>query len=71
MLIHVTTSLQAGVVRPPAYVAYLLPGPIAGEISFPSLNPPSGGKFVVLFALVIFESAEISGSRYSFFFASN
>ena len=66
-----TTSLQAGVVRPPAYVAYLLPGSVAGLISSPRLNPPSGGKFVVLFAWVIFDSDEISGSRYGLFWVWN
>ena len=56
MLIHVTTSLQAGVVRPPAYVAYRLPEPIAGKMSSVRLNGYlTGGKFVVAFAFEIFE----------------
>lgn len=71
MLIHVTTSLQSGVVRPPSYVAYLLPEPIAGKMSAVRLNggPSSGGKFVTLFGFVIFESDEISGSRFVLFMA--
>ena len=64
MLIHVTTSLQAGVVRPPPYVAYLLPAPIAGRISSVRLNEtPSGGKFVVAFAFEISDRAKIMGCR--------
>ena len=65
MLIHVTTSLQSGVVRPPAYVAYRLPEPIAGKMSSVRLNRGtlSGGKFVVAFAFEIFESDRIMGSR--------
>ena len=59
-----TTSLQAGVVRPPPYVAYLLPGPVAGLISSSRLNEtPSGGKFVVAFASEISFRAEIMGCR--------
>ena len=64
MLIHVTTSLQSGVVRPPAYVAYRLPEPIAGKMSSMRLNVTLfGGKFVVAFAFEIFESDRIMGSR--------
>ena len=64
MLIHLTTSLHIGVVRPPSYVAYLLPSKIAGRMRDVRLNcTPSGGKFVVSLALETFDRDKIMGSR--------
>ena len=57
-LIHLTTSLHVGVVRPPSYVLYLVSDAVAGAMRSFSLKPVTSNLAP---ELVIFSKASVRG----------